>query len=77
MLIQHLLSIAIGEGFQCEAMYKEIKGVPCCKNLTKKEYRKILTYLEKGGEALDAYPEYHKIICEDGWYKVIDTKIAR
>ncbi|MGZ6298832.1 MAG: DEAD/DEAH box helicase, partial [Parachlamydiaceae bacterium] len=77
VLLQHLMTCAIGGGFNKEALYKEIKTTVCFSDLTIGEFEECLQILTIGGKALDAYPEYKKLILKEGLYQVEDLLIIR
>jgi len=45
--------------------------------MSQEEWSWILDFLVSGGESLAAYNEYHKVIIDDGLYKVVDRRIAQ
>lgn len=78
LLAQHLVTIAAGEGFVEEEMKAEIRGARAFRDLTDAEWRWALDFVTRGGDALKAYPDYHKVVLdEDGRYRVKDAAIAR
>ncbi|BBI16581.1 ligase-associated DNA damage response DEXH box helicase [Neochlamydia sp. S13] len=77
VLIQHLVTCAIGGGFNKDEMFKEIKTTYAFKDLTLEEFDSCLEFLIHGGKALTAYPEYKKLVIEENLYKVVDKKIIQ
>ncbi len=78
VLVQHLVTIAIGGGFAAEAMYAEVKGAWAYRKLTAAEFQWALDFVVKGGDSLTAYPEYHRVVAgDDGVYRVPNRVIAR
>jgi ATP-dependent helicase Lhr and Lhr-like helicase len=78
LLTQHLVTIAVGEGFEEEAMKAEVRSTRAFRDLTEAEWTWALDFVSRGGEALRAYPEYHKVERgEDGIWRVPDAAIAR
>ncbi len=77
VLTQYLCSIAIGEGFNPDKIYDEIKATYCFADITEEEYLNILYYITRGGAALTQYDEYKKVeIGEDGIYRIKNRGIA-
>jgi ATP-dependent Lhr-like helicase len=76
VLIQYLCTLAIGEGFHPETIYKELRSTYCYADITREEWQEVLLNITLGGIALNQYDEYHKVIIEDGIYKITDRKIA-
>jgi len=77
VLVQHLVTCALGGGFKPQALYKEIKTAYSYCDLTKKEFDWVMQLVRDGGESLTAYPEYHKIELKQGFYVVPDVRLAR
>jgi ATP-dependent helicase Lhr and Lhr-like helicase len=77
VLIQHLVTIAAGEGFVPDALLREVRGSYAYRDLTDEEWGWALDFVVKGGEALRAYPEYRKVIEHGGEFRVADQAIAR
>jgi ATP-dependent helicase Lhr and Lhr-like helicase len=78
LLTQHLVTIAVGEGFEEEAMKAEVRSTCAFRDLTEAEWKWALDFVTRGGDALKAYPEYHKVERgEDGIHRVKDAAIAR
>ena len=76
VLIQYMVTLAVSEGFRADALFKEIKSTHCFESITKEEFNECLLMVTQGGHSLQAYDEFHKVIVEDGLYKVADRRIA-
>ena len=70
VLMQHLVTLACGDGFCAEAYLEVIRSAHSFRGLTEEEYDWLLTFLEKGGKSLKAYPQYRKLVREEGVYKI-------
>ncbi|MGF1519016.1 MAG: DEAD/DEAH box helicase, partial [Nodosilinea sp.] len=77
VLVQHLVTVACGDGFERQKTLENLRQTVAYADLTDEEYQWILEFIEKGGQCLGAYPRYKKVVLEDGVYKVSDTKLAR
>ncbi|MEL6455778.1 MAG: ligase-associated DNA damage response DEXH box helicase [Cyanobacteria bacterium J06623_5] len=77
VLIQHLVTLACGDGFSPTETLNAIQRTFSYQTITQKEFDWILDFLEKGGRCLKAYPRYKKIVLEEGRYVIADGKIAR
>jgi ATP-dependent Lhr-like helicase len=75
VLIQHIMSCAIGGGFSKASLFTEILTAYSYKDLGVDEFESCINFLTHGGKALGAYPEYKKLIEENGIYKVLDKKL--
>ncbi len=78
LITQHLVTIAVGEGFEEEAMKAEVRSTRAFRDLGDGEWQWALDFVTRGGDALKAYPEYHKVERgEDGIYRVREAAIAK
>jgi ATP-dependent Lhr-like helicase len=77
VLAQHLVTIAIGGGFAEEAMLAEVRSTRAYAGLSDAEWRWTLDFVSGGGVALQAYPEYARVVERDGRHVVRDQEIAR
>ncbi|MBD3904178.1 ligase-associated DNA damage response DEXH box helicase [Chryseobacterium muglaense] len=77
VLVQFLMTLAIGDGFFPDEVYERIKQVYTFQEIRDEEWKEIIDFLTIGGSALKSYEEYHKIVVmEDSLHKVISRKIA-
>ncbi|MDQ6647689.1 MAG: ligase-associated DNA damage response DEXH box helicase, partial [Pseudomonadota bacterium] len=78
VLAQHLLTRALGGGFEADQAYAEIGTTRAYAKLPRAQFDAVLDYLQHGGTALAGYPEYHKLQRdEDGRYHVESKRVAR
>ena len=77
VLVQYLVTLAVGEGFYPDEILKQIKNSYSYQYLTEEEWQWALSFIVEGGETLGEYDEYNKVeIEEDGKYIVKSRKIA-
>jgi ATP-dependent Lhr-like helicase len=77
VLLQHLVTVAIGGGFAADEMFEEVRSTHAYSALPEAEWKWLLTFITTGG-SLRAYPQYHKVrISGEGTYHVTDDRIAR
>ena len=76
VLVQHLVTIALGGGFVAEEMRAEVRSAYAFRDLSDVEWRWALDFVVHGGEALTAYPEYHRVALVDGRYRVVARDVA-
>ena len=76
VLVQHLVTVALGGGFEADALYAELLSAPAYAGLTREEFDWALAFVERGGESLGAYPEYHRVKLVEGVWRVPDRGIA-
>ncbi len=77
VLVQHLVSVALGGGFAADALFDEVRQAWAYRLLTRAEFDWALDFVVAGGASLGAYPEYHRVRLVDGLYRVPDRAIAR
>ncbi|MFO1341384.1 MAG: DEAD/DEAH box helicase, partial [Burkholderiaceae bacterium] len=78
VLVQHLVTVALGGGFTPDALYDEVRRTRAYRALTRAEFDWALAFVERGGDSLTAYPEYHRVawVGEEQKYRVPDRGIA-
>ncbi|SHE37959.1 ligase-associated DNA damage response DEXH box helicase [Chryseobacterium takakiae] len=77
VLVQFLMTLAIGDGFYPDEMFPQIKQTFAFQQMTDEEWKNILDFLTIGGKALKSYEEFHKVVIdEDGLYKVTSRRIS-
>jgi ATP-dependent helicase Lhr and Lhr-like helicase len=77
VLVQHLVTVALGGGFEADALFDEVRAAPAYRTLTRDEFDWALAFVERGGDSLGAYPEYHRVKLVDGLWRVPDRGIAK
>ncbi len=87
VLVQHLVTVALGgaldaagqpcTGFVADELFDEVRGTRAYRDLTREEFDWALAFVERGGDSLTAYPEYHRVALVDGRWRVPDRGIAR
>jgi ATP-dependent helicase Lhr and Lhr-like helicase len=76
VLIQYLITLAVSEGFEPRQIFEEVKQTHCFNSISEEEFSWCLSFITSGGKSLYAYDEYHKVVIENGIYKVTDRRIA-
>ena len=77
VLIQHLVTLACGDGFADKETFETVKKTFSYREITEAEFKWMLDFLEHGGKCLKAYPRYQKLTVEDGLYVVSAPQISR
>jgi ATP-dependent Lhr-like helicase len=79
VLVQHLVSVAIGGGFDADEMHAEVCSSHAYRGLSREAFDWALRFCERGGDSLSAYPEYHRIVrapaAEGGRWRVADAAV--
>jgi ATP-dependent Lhr-like helicase len=77
VLVQHLVSMALGGGFRADELFDEVRSAYSYRALTREEFQWALDFVSRGGVSLKAYPQYHRVVLgDDGVYRVPDRGIA-
>ncbi|MEM9846359.1 MAG: ligase-associated DNA damage response DEXH box helicase [Bacteroidota bacterium] len=76
VLIQYLVTLAVSDGFEADTIYREIRQTFSFHSVSKEEWQWCLNFITTGGPSLKAYDEHHKVVIEEGKYKVTSRKIA-
>ncbi|MCU0418796.1 MAG: ligase-associated DNA damage response DEXH box helicase [Cyclobacteriaceae bacterium] len=76
VLIQYLITLAVGEGFRPEDILPEVRSTFSYASITDDEWQWVLAFITSGGAALTAYDEYRKVTVAQGQYKVEDRRVA-
>jgi ATP-dependent Lhr-like helicase len=78
VLVQHLVTCAIGGGFRPGELLDEVRTTHAYAELDETEWRWALDFVVHGGASLNAYPEYRRVVIgDDGVAHVPDRQIAR
>ena len=78
VLVQHLVTIALGGGFRPVALFEEVTSTRSYRDLSRAEFDWALAFVEGGGESLAAYPDYHRVKSDEaGVYRVPSQALAR
>ena len=77
VLVQHLVTLALGPGFRSREAYVEVVSTFAYAELSKQDWDWVLDFICTGGPTLAAYPHFHKVVCVDGVYRVEDRRIGR
>lgn len=78
VLVQHLVTVALGGGFRSEQLFEEVKRAWSYRDLNQEEWQWALDFVARGGQSLTVYPEYRRVLPdEEGVYRVPDVGIGR
>ena len=75
--MQHLVTVALGGGFQADALFDEVRRAWNYRDLPREAFQWALDFMVQGGPSLGAYPEYHRVAWVDGAWRVPDRSIAQ
>lgn len=78
VLVQHVVTCALGGGFRPDELLAEVRTSHAYAELADAEWQFALDFVIHGGASLNAYPEYRRVVIDaDGIARVPDAHIAR
>ncbi|MDB5937174.1 MAG: ligase-associated box helicase [Massilia sp.] len=78
VLVQHLVTVALGGGFRSEQLLAEVRTAWSYRLLTDEEWQWALDFVARGGQSLTVYPEYQRVLPdEEGVYRVPNVALGR
>jgi ATP-dependent Lhr-like helicase len=77
VLVQHLVTMAVGGGFVEADLVDEVRLTYAYRNLSEDEWRWALDFVTFGSESLRAYEEFAKVSSADGRYRVSSPVVAK
>ncbi len=76
LLMQYLVTLAVSEGFRPEEILPEVRRTYAFASITDEEWAWVLDFIVTGGNSLQAYDEYKKVLVEGGRYFVDSRRVA-
>ena len=77
VLAQHCVTLALGGGFDADALLAEVRGTHAYAALDAERWQAVLDFIVRGGRALDAYPDHRRVTRDDdGAYRVHERRVA-
>lgn len=76
VLMQYLITLAVSDGFKPDEILPEVRGTFSFSSVSDEEWQWLLNFITTGGDSLQAYDEYRKVVIRDGVYKVENRAIA-
>ncbi|MFP4845947.1 ligase-associated DNA damage response DEXH box helicase [Winogradskyella sp. PE311] len=78
VLVQFMVTCAVGMGFDSIKLFKQIKETHAFNYITEADWHWCLHFITKGGKILHNYEEFHKVELdeEDGLFKVKSRRIS-
>ncbi|MEO8278916.1 MAG: ligase-associated DNA damage response DEXH box helicase [Ideonella sp.] len=78
VLVQHLVTVALGGGFRPDALFDEVRSTAAYARLSPASWQWCLDFVSQGGPSLVAYPDYRRAAPDEhGIWRVPDARLAR
>lgn len=78
VLVQHLVSMALGSGFRADQLLAEVRSTWAFAGLRDSQWQWALDFVCHGGTSLTAYPDYQRVERHaEGVYRVASERLAR
>ena len=77
VLLQFLMTLAVGRGFHPQEIFPVIRQTFCFQTIDENIWQWLMNFLVQGSQSLEHYDEYKKIVVlDDGTHKVLNKGIA-
>ena len=76
VLLQYMITLSVSNGFDPEQLYNEVKTTFAYSSISPEEWNWLLNFITTGGDSLQAYDEFRKVIIEKGIYRVVNRTVA-
>ncbi|MFF7709576.1 ligase-associated DNA damage response DEXH box helicase [Pseudomonas sp. NPDC007930] len=78
VLVQHLVTVALGGGFRPPELLAEVRGAWAYRGLSEDAWQWALAFVRHGGLSLTAYPDYQRVEPDaEGVWRVPDARLGR
>jgi ATP-dependent helicase Lhr and Lhr-like helicase len=77
VLVQHMVTVAIGGGFKSEDLLAEVRDAWSYRGLTDQEWAWAMEFCQTGGASLKAYEHYRRIVEFGGQMVCASNELAR
>ena len=77
VLAQHVVTVAMGGGFESEELFEEVRTTMAYRELTPMQWQWVLDFAIRGGQTLRAYPDFRRIALIGDRFVVTDKKVKR
>ena len=78
VLVQHLVTVALGGGFVPDDLYDEVRSTAAYAGLSRDNWEWCLSFIAQGGPSLAVYPDYRRAVPDaQGVWRVPDARLAR
>lgn len=76
VLVQYMVTLAVSDGFRADELFLEVSGTHAFSSISRAEFNWCLDFITTGGQSLKVYDEFHKVVNDNGVYRVTSRPIA-
>lgn len=76
VLVQYLMTLAVGAGFEEKPLFEEIRSTHAFSQLQRSDWEWVLRFITTGGQSLQQYREFARVEVTGGRYKAVSRRIA-
>lgn len=76
VLVQYLVTLAVGDGFKEDQVFEEVSQTFAYQNITRAEFQWAINFICYGGKSLTQYDEFSKVDFLDDMYLVTKKTLA-
>lgn len=76
VLVQHLVSCGLGEGFVPDEVWREVRRTASFAELSREAYDEAVSFAASGGRTLQHYEQFQRLDIVEGRYRVTSRRIA-
>ncbi len=77
VLAQHLVTLAVGGGFDADEALAEARGTHAFEHLSDVQWAWVLDFITRGGSALQGYPQFRRVSVVDSSYVMHASDLIR
>lgn len=77
VLAQHLVTLAVGGGFDASEALAEARGTHAFEALSDRQWTWVLDFITRGGSALQGYPQFRRVSLVDSRYEMHASNLMR
>lgn len=79
VLLQHMMTLACGPGLKMDELWLSLKETYSFSEITREEINWCRQFLTRGGETLQAYPQFHKLEMDEitGKYRPANPRVEK
>lgn len=77
VLTQHIVSCALGPGFEPDALFRQVRTTATYARLSRQAFDDALAFASTGGPTLQHYDQFERIQIVDGVHQVTSRRIAQ